>query len=168
MLEPHRWKLIVRGAWKFQDNMHLEESRVAVLSLRHTARSKSFHGCRALTIGDNLSEILASEKGLAADPALRSLLQRALAFTLGPEIRWYRRYVESARNPSDADSRWVTMSRQNLAGCSSAQRQILPPNFLPGPWLEGVGVAFTCWDTAECPRAARKIWPAEVVSGSPC
>ena len=93
---------------------------MAVMPLRHCTRSVSYHGTRVLTLGDNLSELCASEKGRASDRALRVLLQHALAYTLGPEVRWKRRYVESARNPSDHDSREIY--RLRAAGLSHIGR----------------------------------------------
>ena len=120
LLEPNRWKLVVAGAWKYSGPIHNKEARVAVMSLRHCTRSVSYHGTRVLTLGDNLSELCASEKGRASDRALRVLLQHALAYTLGPEVRWKRRYVESARNPSDHDSREIY--RLRAAGLSHAGR----------------------------------------------
>ena len=107
VLDRKHWSLVVKGAWRFPDSMHCKEGRVAVLSLQRCARDFRLHGSRVLTIGDNLAKICASEKGRSDDPALRRLLQKALAYTIGPELQWYRRYCESARNPSDFDSRWA-------------------------------------------------------------
>jgi hypothetical protein len=107
VLARGRWSLVVKGAWQFPASMHCKEGRVALLSLQRCARDRRLHGTRIVTIGDNLAEICACEKGRSADPLLRGLLQRALAYTLGPEIQWFRRYAESARNPSDFDSRWA-------------------------------------------------------------
>ncbi|CAK0803468.1 unnamed protein product, partial [Prorocentrum cordatum] len=66
---------------------------------------KLLDGARWSSVGDNLSEIMATEKGRAVDHGLNALCRRAAALQLGAEIRWVRRYVESEHNPTDADSR---------------------------------------------------------------
>ena len=80
LLDPSRWKLVVAGAWKYSGLIHNKGARVAVMSLRHCTRSVSYHGTWVLTLGDNLSELCASEKGRASDRALRVLLRHALAY----------------------------------------------------------------------------------------
>ena len=66
--------------------------------------------------GDNLSEICACEQGRTQDPALRVLLQQALAWSLVSGSRWKRRYIESERNPSDFDSRLFAKRGQRILG----------------------------------------------------
>ena len=86
LLQRSSWALVVKGAWKFPDSIHCKENRVALLSLRRCARSLHFHGKRVLTIGDNMSEIMACEKGRSEDPHLCNLLQRAMAYTLVQKV----------------------------------------------------------------------------------
>ena len=149
LLDPNRWKLVVAGAWKYSGPIHNKEARVAVMSLRHCTRSVSYHGTRVLTLGDNLSELCASEKGRASDRALRVLLQHALAYTLGPEVRWKRRYVESARNPSDHDSREIY--RLRAAGLSHYGR---PPE--PDSRVRRYDIANPDWYCRTGPAAGRQ------------
>ena len=128
LLEPNRWKLVVAGAWKYSGLIHNTEARVAVMSLRHCTRSVSYHGTRVLTLGDNLSELRASEKGRASDRALRVLLQHALAYTLGPEVRWKRRYVECAESLGPRFARDLPFSGcGSLAHRSSARARFACP-----------------------------------------
>jgi hypothetical protein len=135
ILERRHWSLVVKGAWSFPATMHCKEGRVALLSLQRCARNARLHGSRVLTIGDNLAEICASEKGRSDDPALRRLLQRALAYTIGPELQWYRRYAESARNPSDYDSRWalrcMALSGERRSGPASKEGGLLSEKLPP-------------------------------------
>ena len=60
---------------------------------------------RVLGLGDNVSEVLSQERGRACDHALNAVCRRAAALRLACGFQWLRRYCESARNPSDHDSR---------------------------------------------------------------
>eukprot|EP00435_Cladocopium_sp_Y103_P018992 s1272_g4.t1 len=105
LLEASRWKTLVKRRWDHSEPIHLKEGRVALMSLRRAARNATLHGHRLLTLCDNLSAIMAYDKGRARDLSLLSLCRRAGALQLACEIRWHLRFVESARNPSDKDSR---------------------------------------------------------------
>ena len=105
LLCPERWKLVVEGAWKSTSAIHTLEARISLLGLRRAARCVGSHHKRVLSIGDNMSEIVASEKGRAADFSLRSLIKRSAAYQLGCGIMWRRRHVDTKRNISDAASR---------------------------------------------------------------
>lgn len=73
--------------------------------LRRESRVASRHGWRLLSVGDNLSSLLAFEKGRSANEAVRRLCARAAAIQVGCEIPWSLRYVEAGRNPADGPSR---------------------------------------------------------------
>ena len=105
LLDGRRWQTLVKRRWTHGEAIHLKEGRVALMSLRRAARDPRLHGSRLLTLCDNLSAIMAFDKGRARDLSLLSLCRRAGALALACEIRWHLRYVESARNPSDKDSR---------------------------------------------------------------
>ena len=105
LMDPQRWKLVVEGAWRSTSAIHTLEARIALLGLRRASRCLKNHHTRVLSIGDNMSEILASEKGRAADYSLRSLIRRAAAYQLGCGIMWRRRHVDTKRNISDGGSR---------------------------------------------------------------
>ena len=105
LLVADRWRLVCRGAWNRQEAIHLLEARTSLMCLRWAARSRNNFGSKLLTIGDNLADITACEKGRAKDAQLRWILRQSLAYSLATEIRWKRRFAESERNPSDADSR---------------------------------------------------------------
>eukprot|EP00973_Karenia_brevis_P083213 11538292-Karenia_brevis.AAC.1 len=105
LLEISKWHRCVVGAWKRNDKIHNKDCRAAILGLRRTAREGHDAGDELLSVRDNLSEILAIEKGRAKDWALNTLCRRPAALQLGADISWKRRHVESLRNVSDFDSR---------------------------------------------------------------
>ncbi|CAK0861131.1 unnamed protein product, partial [Prorocentrum cordatum] len=104
-LAAHRWQLVVRGAFLFSAPIHILEGRTTLLGLRRATRSVAAHGCRVLSIGDNLSSMMAFEKGRCANPVLRQLACQAAARQIATGIQHYHRYSESSRNPTDHDSR---------------------------------------------------------------
>lgn len=84
---------------------HMKEGRVALAGLRRQSRSVKCVGQRVLTLSDNLSCIGAFEKGRSSSQLL-TVCRRACGYRLACESQWRLRYIESERNPSDADSRW--------------------------------------------------------------
>ncbi|CAK0811644.1 unnamed protein product [Prorocentrum cordatum] len=105
LVAPTRWRRLLVGAWQRREAIHMKEARIALVGLYHAVRDPASHGGVVLSLGDNLSEVLATERGRAHDPALNSVCRRAAAVELGAEARWVRRYVETDRNPTDSDSR---------------------------------------------------------------
>ena len=105
LVAEQRWSRVVRGAWSFTAAIHLKEVRVARLGLRRAARSTSLHCSLLLSISDSMPAALSFEKGRSRDPALRSLVARSAAYSLGCRLRWRLRYIETARNATDHDSR---------------------------------------------------------------
>ena len=125
--------------------MPIKEARTALLALRCASRNRALRGCKVLGIGDNLSEICATEKGRSSkDPRLRRLLLGACALTMTSRIRWCRRYVEADRNPSDADSRrWdKTVPKQFRRPPGLA----LPSSAASTPWTSSSAISgiFLC------------------------
>ena len=94
---PRRRSRVLVGAWNKREAIHMEECRVALAGLRHAVAVPWSRGCRVLSVGDNLSEILATEKGRADDHRLNALCRRSAAHQLGAEVRRDRRHVESER-----------------------------------------------------------------------
>lgn len=111
LLEPHRWALVVEGAWAAPAPIHVLEGRIALTGLRRAARTVANHGCRVLSLGDNMSELLSAEKGRAVDAGLGSICRRACAYQVASGIRWRRRHVDTKRNVSDAASRKALRGR---------------------------------------------------------
>ncbi|CAK0836100.1 unnamed protein product, partial [Prorocentrum cordatum] len=104
---PGPWQLVVRGALRFLFGApaRVPEGRATLLGLRRATPPVAAHGCRAPSIGDNLSSMMAFEKGRCANPVLRQLACQAAARQLATGIQHYHRYSESKRNPTDYDSR---------------------------------------------------------------
>ncbi|CAK0839789.1 unnamed protein product [Prorocentrum cordatum] len=105
LLDSARWPRVLVGAWDRREAIYMKKRCVSLAGLRHAVADPRAHGCQVLSVGDNLSEIMATEEGRAVDHCLNALCRRAAALQLGAEIRWVRRCVESERNPTDADSR---------------------------------------------------------------
>ena len=79
--------------------------------LRRSSRVVRHHGRRLLSLGDNMSFILAFEKGRACDEGLRRLASKAAALQVGCEIDWVLRYVETDRNAADPGSRLASAGK---------------------------------------------------------
>ena len=62
VLHPSRWQWLVRGAFDFSENIQVLKGRTTLLGLRHAGRDEKWHGCRILSITDNLSSLFAFEK----------------------------------------------------------------------------------------------------------
>ena len=116
LLDFAKWQLFLRGGWKYSATMHVKEAKASMRGLRAIAGCAERHGSQVLSLGDNLPEICACEKGRCRDPALRSVVCQALAVTMATEIRWRRRHVDSLRNPSDKDSRIRHRPGQRVPG----------------------------------------------------
>ena len=74
-----------------------------------SSRSDEPRGAQArhsvtLSLGDNMSEITATEKGRAKNYELKCQCRRAAALQFCADILWRRRHVDTERNPSDWDS----------------------------------------------------------------
>ena len=74
-----RYRLVVAGAWRRPDVIRRQEARATMLGLRRACRTDSAHSSLVLSVGDNLSEILASEKGRARCKELNSMCRQACA-----------------------------------------------------------------------------------------
>ncbi|CAK0872713.1 unnamed protein product, partial [Prorocentrum cordatum] len=121
LLASKRWAMVVKGAWQHDGVIHEKEGRVLLMGLVRASRCVGLHGKRVLSIGDNLSSLCSFEKGRSGSFALRRLCQRAGALSIGCELDWSLRYVESKRNPTDFDSRAADRG-ELAAGCSVAGR----------------------------------------------
>ena len=143
--DPCWWRNIVKGGWACHNAIHLKEARVALMQLRRAARCPAVHGMRLLGLADNLSALLAFMKGRARDSWLRLLVRQAAAIAIGAEIAWHLRYIESARNCTDYDSRAADRGEvgpgQAILGAARACRRALdsaadsrpaPPSVLGG------------------------------------
>ena len=105
LASPARWRLVVKGRWRKAGKIHNREAYAALLGLRHLVEA-GIRGYTVLSLGDNMAEVLAADKGRARYYALLAFTRKAAAFAVAGGLGWRRRkYIESARNPSDHDSR---------------------------------------------------------------
>ena len=79
LVDKARWKPVVAGAWRVPGVIYEREARTSVHALRRFAASAKNHGCSFLCIGDNMADVLSSEKGRAKDHCLNRLCRQAAA-----------------------------------------------------------------------------------------
>ena len=105
ILDVARWRRVAVGAWRDPAAIHLKEARIALLGLRIACRTPAMADAELLSLGDNMGEVLSHDRGRARDRGLNAVCRRSAAHRLALNLCWNRRYVETGRNPSDADSR---------------------------------------------------------------
>ncbi|CAK0888003.1 unnamed protein product, partial [Prorocentrum cordatum] len=124
LLVRSRWKMIVRGAFRYKASIHVKEARTQLLGLVRASRDPRMHGLRVGSLGGNMAALLSFEKGRARDRALLQLCQVSATRQIGCEIQWKQRYCESGRNPTGADSRAADLGHvlpdHPQRGCSRA------------------------------------------------
>ena len=103
-----RFSLLWRKKWLGRANFHIniKEAKVALTSLKRSARVAELHHHVKLTLCDNLAAILAFEKGRSNSFLLNRVCQQAAAYQFSTGIRWRLRHLETDRNPADRDSRF--------------------------------------------------------------
>lgn len=105
IVHPARWCLIVAGAWRHAQRIHIHEARAAVMGLVRAVSANGAEDCIVISLGDNLAELLAQERGRASNRGLNALCRKAAAWQAISGVTWTRRYVNTKVNPSDHDSR---------------------------------------------------------------
>ena len=93
------------GAWRHPGRIHLLEAKVSLMGLRNAAVSRRSEDCVVLSLGDNMAEVLATERGRARDRGLNACCRQSFAWQLAAGVDWRRRYVPTDKNISDSDSR---------------------------------------------------------------
>lgn len=105
VVDPERWTLVCLRRWRCKVRIHHGEGFAALVGLRREAADPASHNSLLASLGDNMAEVLVMEKGRAKERGLLRQAREAAALQVAANIGWRRRYVESARNPSDAASR---------------------------------------------------------------
>ncbi|CAK0825073.1 unnamed protein product, partial [Prorocentrum cordatum] len=105
LLDPSRWTERRRGVWRCPGRIHALEARAAVAPLWRAGGDVAFHGTEVLSLCDNMSSVLAFDKGGATNFELLAQYWRAAAICLGCEIRWRHRHVPGIYNVADHGSR---------------------------------------------------------------
>ena len=105
VVEGVEWDLIYTTAWRSREAIHMLEGRSTHQALSHAARTPSMIGHKLLILCDNMSCVCAFNKGRCKHLPLLRLCRRnaALSLSCGHYPRW--RYIESKRNPADAETR---------------------------------------------------------------
>ncbi len=70
---------VVCGSSVRKEAIHSKEFRVALIGLRRAAGLRACCGTRLVSIGDNMSEILATEKGRARNHELNAFCRQTAA-----------------------------------------------------------------------------------------
>lgn len=89
VLQTERWSMLLVGAWAYLEPIRVMEAWVMVLGLKRILRGVRWHNHGVVTLSDNLSAVLAFDKGRSRDVALRALCCRAAAMVLACNIRWF-------------------------------------------------------------------------------
>ena len=95
------------GAFGCSKAIHLLEAIVSVLAISYAFSDPHAWARTIVTLGDNMSVLLACDGRRAGDSALSTVVQHSAAMLFATDCVWRRRHVESSRRPTDADSRLV-------------------------------------------------------------
>ena len=126
---PGRWRLILAGAWAGHSTslpIHILECRTSLMGLRRAAVTRAAEDTVVVSLGDNMGDVLSTERGRASDFGLNALCRQACSWQWAAGIDWRRRHVESARCVSDHDSRRANRGELLPGECfvpGGAQRQ---------------------------------------------
>ena len=136
-----RFTLLWRKRWR-NSNTHInvKEARVAVSSLKRTARVKQLHNKLKLTLTDNMAGLCALERGRSSSFQLNLVCRSAAAYQFGSGIRWRLRHIETLRNPADEDSRFDKPDKKSktskpLAGDAVPDEEVHLTQNSSGPCL---------------------------------
>lgn len=124
------FRLLWMRNWRNKDEaINIKEGRVCLSSLKRSGRILSHAGCRKLTLCDNLSTVLALEKGRSNSIAMNRICKTSCSLQIALQIRWFVRHVETKRNQADRPSRGLKMRRPfTLDPVSSPPEPIQPFN----------------------------------------
>ena len=105
LVEDPTYKLLYTARWQKDEAIHMLEGRASLKGFYHASRSNHCRGKRLLLLCDNMSCVMAFNKGRCRNYPLLLLCRRmasvALSYMMYP--RW--RYIESKRNVADEETR---------------------------------------------------------------
>ena len=84
--------------------IHLFDVRAALLGVRR-ACAQRVRGEIVVSHGENMSEVLSTERGRATNRALNVLHRRSLAWQFNGDVDWWRCHGPVAKNVADVASR---------------------------------------------------------------
>lgn len=106
VMDPaRRWFEVFRVKWRRLEHNNIGELRIAVMTLRHIARSRRNWSCRHLIFTDSMVMLGALAKGRSSSWPLLRLTPEAAVLQLVLDLRPYWRYIETDRNVADGPSR---------------------------------------------------------------
>ena len=112
LLNPAKYKLLWAKRWRDPTrHINYKEALVALSSLKRTTRVDSLGSSLKLTLCDNLSVVLAFEKGRSQSPALNRLCRISASLQIAANVFWKLRHIESPRNVADTPSRMFEKNR---------------------------------------------------------
>ena len=79
LMDPGRWSRVVVGGFRTTGPIHMLEAWTSHLTLLYAAAEPDSVGKFVVSIGDNMSELLASEAGRASDLALNTIMRKNAA-----------------------------------------------------------------------------------------
>ena len=107
LVQADKFKLLWARKWRWpSEHINLKEGRVLLSSLKRASRIAELFEGKKLSLSDNLSALLAFDKGRSSSHGLNSLCRRAAGLLGATGIRWKLRHVETDRNVADSPSRW--------------------------------------------------------------
>ena len=118
---PSRWHTVIEGNFKFKEAVHMKEGRAALMGLRRAAAVTAGHGHRFQSLTDNMSSLLAFDRGRSCSYDLLCLCRRAAALCVGADVTWVLRHLATWRNegcrrvPGSGRARLMRSSTQPLA-----------------------------------------------------
>ena len=132
LLSEGTFKLLWAKRWKNpEEHIGMKEGRVALSSLKRSARVLSLCGKRKLTICDNLPVVIFFEKGRSSRPGPNRLCRISAAIQAGLGIRWRLRHVETKRNLADTPSRLFEAKHRIEQSCGDGNISEFVSSSLP-------------------------------------
>ena len=96
------WDVVCHGPFAHDEPIHILEARAQHIGSLQLHSRCGWTGVRALTLLDNMSDVLALERARAHNYGLRLQIRRVAAFGLCFDIRQAYRWIPSDFTPSDA------------------------------------------------------------------
>ena len=120
---PENWRTVIAGAFHASKQpIHIKEAVTSLKTLVRMLRRPECHGRTLVCLGDNLAEVLCTEKGRAIDRGLNCICQRAAAHLIVFGNAWRRRRVPNSLNVADDDSRLATRGILRTGGYLRGRR----------------------------------------------
>ena len=105
VMSQEKWRRVWCCPVHHREPVHLIEARSILGAVKHIARDSRRHGQRFVILNDNMSVVLALQKGRCSSFSLLRLIRRISAHVLVSNIRLCARWVPSEWNVADQDSR---------------------------------------------------------------